>query len=795
MFRPHSDRKVTVVPATLFAAVALLALASPTEGQLAADTTVPDTTHVTPTFQLQGVTVTARRVEEEAQDVPIPIAVVDGDLIERTGAFNTARLQQLVPTIQFFHTNPRNSFLNIRGQGLPFGLTNDGIEPGVGVYIDGVYYARPASSTLDFNDVERIEVLRGPQGTLYGKNTTAGALNITTRAPSLTRREARFEATAGNLGYLQTKGSISTPLGSRTAGRLSFVATRRDGLLHNVLTDEKVNSINNVGVKGQLRFLPSDNLIITAAADYSVQRPNGYGQVIAGVADLPNRNPNQRFAAIAEDLGYTLPSTNPFDRVIDHNSPWRADQDFAGSSLTFDWEVGPGQLTSISAWRYWKWGPSNDRDWTGTDFIAVSNAPSEHNQWTQEIRYAAEVSPRLDFVAGLFAFRQKLDAETIEVQGKDSWRWSLNPNNPLVASTDPARLSALLEGRGQTAFANITTTSAALFGQLQWRVTDRLRLLPGLRLNYDAKDGSFERVVYGGADDPELNHLKPGSAYYFDADISDTNLSGQLTAGFDVTEQVNLYGTYATSFKSFGFNLSALPTVGGQPDLSTARIDPEDVRHIEVGVKTSPARGVTANLNLFSTDIRDFQTNVRDPDPTQPRAIVAGVELVRVRGAEFDLGASIADRVALHGALAYNNGKHVTFPNAIPPFELTGGPERVDISGSGLPGLPKWSFSLAGDYLVPLAGGRELTGGLDTSYRSSYSSSTTPSDYLFADGYALVNARVGLRAANGWSVTVWSRNLLDKDYLEQLGAAGNAGLYWGIPGEPRTFGVTVRRGA
>ncbi len=164
------------------------------------------------------------------------------------------------------------------------------------------------------------------------------------------------------------------------------------------------------------------------------------------------------------------------------------------------------------------------------------------------------------------------------------------------------------------------------------------------------------------------------------------------------------------------------------------------------------------------------------------------------RGAELDLGALLADRVALHGALAYNNGKHVTFPNAIPPFELAGGPERVDISGSALPGLPKWSFSLAGDYLVPLAGGRELAGGLDTSYRSSYSSSTTPSDYLFADGYALVNARVGLRAENGWSVTVWSRNVLDKDYLEQLGAAGGSGLYWGIPGEPRTFGVTVRRG-
>ena len=159
----------------------------------------------------EEIVVTARRIEEEAQEVPIPLSVVNGNLIENAGAFNVNRLKELLPTVQFFSSNPRNSAINIRGLGAPFGLTNDGIEPGVGFYVDGVYYARPASATMDFLDVERIEVLRGPQGTLFGKNTTAGAVHITTRKPSFTPG-TNFELSYGSYGFLQAKGSLTGPL-------------------------------------------------------------------------------------------------------------------------------------------------------------------------------------------------------------------------------------------------------------------------------------------------------------------------------------------------------------------------------------------------------------------------------------------------------------------------------------------------------------------------------------------------------------------------------------------------------
>ncbi len=756
-----------------------------------------------PVVNLGAVVVTARRVEEVAQEVPISLAVIDGGRIERAGAFNTHRLQQIVPSIQFFTTNPRNSFLNIRGQGLPFGLTNDGIEPGVGLYVDGVFYARPAAATLDFIDVERIEVLRGPQGTLYGKNTTAGALNVTTRAPSLTESSAIFELSAGNIGYVQAKGSVSTPITQNLAGRFSFVSTEREGVIQNVRTNELVNSINNIGAKALVRYLPTNRFVITASADVTRQRPNGYAQVPAGIADLPHQQANRTFPAIAADLGYSLPSLNVYDRVIDHNSRWGAGNVLGGASVAADYSLGGGQLTSITAWRFWDWDPSNDRDWTGTDQIALSQAPSHHDQWSQELRYAAQVSPSLDFVIGAFGFRQALDAKTIEVQGKDAWRWNLNPSNALVASTSPERLSALLDGFGTTSIADISSTSAALFGQANWRVGD-LRIIPGLRFNYDSKEGGLNRVAYGGADDPELSSLRSASPYSFDTNISDTNLSGQLTLGYSLGGNVNTYATYATSFKTFGFNLSVLPAIpagqpnAGAPDLSTARIDPEQVRHFEVGVKTSPIPGITANFNVFSTDIHDFQTSARDPNPSQPRAVIAGVELVRVRGAEFDGTALVGDNLAIHGAVAYNDGKHVDFPNATPPIELAGvanlgAPERVDISGSVLPGLPKWGASLAGELNLPVGlGGSEFLGGLDVNYRGEYSSSTAPSKYLVVGARTLVNAQAGIRLPSGLAVSVWARNVFNTDYLEQLGAAGSSGLYWGVPGDPRTIGVTAR---
>ncbi len=749
---------------------------------------------LTPSRVTEAVVVTARRLEEVAQEVPIPVSVVGGRLVEDTGAFNVNRLKEQIPTVQFYSTNPRNSSVQIRGLGAPFGLTNDGIEPGVGMYIDGVFYARPAAATLDFLDLEQIEVLRGPQGTLFGKNTTAGAINVTTRKPSFTR-EAAFELNYGDLGFAQAKGSLSGRLFPKVAGRLAFSGTERHGTLFNTVTRSDLNDLNNLGLRGQLLYTPSDLAAITLSVDYSRQRPEGYTQVVAGVA--PTLRPaNRQYPQIAADLGYTPPSFNAFDRLTDVDTPMRSFQDLGGATLTVDWRVGPGRLNSTTAFRYWDWKPSNDRDFIGLAVTPVSAAPSIQSQWTQELRYAGPVSSRVNVVGGVFFFHQALDSDPSfkQEQGDAAARF-------LLAPTPAAATPGLLDGYGFNQYLRFRNASAAAFGQLEWSITNRLRVLPGLRLNYDRKDVNFDQQVYGGLQttDPALIALQLSvlAPQAYTADVDDTNLSGQISAAYKLASRVNSYATYATSFKSVGLNLNGLPTDAlGRPILSTATVRPEDVRHIELGLKTEPFDRATANLSIYNTGIKDFQAQVVNADVGVLRGYLANAEEVRVRGVEIDSNARVSDRLSFFGAAAYTDGRYVSFPDAPPPLEDTGGPQVKDISGSPLPGISKWAASLGGEYTNPgriLGTQGEFFGVIDTSYRSSFSSSATASKYLVVDGYALVNARVGFRWADGWSVSLWSRNLLNRDYFELLTAApGNTGLYVGQPGDARTFGVTLR---
>jgi iron complex outermembrane receptor protein len=747
--------------------------------------------------QLSEVVITSRRRIESAQNVPIPISVVGGALVEETGAFNVNRLKELVPTVQLYSSNPRNTTLNIRGLGSTFGLTNDGIDPGVGFYVDGVYFARPAATTLDFIDVEQIEVLRGPQGTLFGKNTTAGAFNITTRKPGFTPG-ASFELSYGNYGYIQAKSSITGPLiSNKLAARVSFSGTQRDGTLYNVVTEKHVNDLNNIGGRAQLLFTPSDKVTFTLAGDASRQRPEGYAQVLAGVVRT-QRADYRQFEQIIADLNYSPVSRNPFDRLIDHNTPWRSGNELGGASLNIDVKLGPGTLTSTTAWRYWNWDPSNDRDFTALPVLSLSQATSKHKQWTQEIRYAGNLSSRLSGVIGVFAIGQdlKTDPEHIEESGAAQWRFSQSTTSELWQTP------GLFDGYGIKTRSRLKTFGAAIFGQVDWAITDRLHVLPGLRFNYDKKEVDYDRQTYGGlqTNDPDLLALKQivYANQAFKTEVDENNLSGQLTLAYRLAQNFNAFATYSTSYKPVGVNLGGLPTSGGQPMLELAQIEPEYVRHFEVGVKTKPTPYSTVNAVFHYTNVDDYQTQVQTAEVGVNRGYLANAEEVRVLGFELDANTRVGEHLSLYGALAYTEGEYVSFKNAPVPLEETGGRSAFkDISGGELPGISKWAGSLGGEVVSKpshvLGQSGKFFLGLDAYYRSSFSSSPSPSQYLNIDGYALLNARLGFRAADGLSFFIWGRNLLDKDYFEQLlPAAGNAGHYAAVLGDPRTYGVTLR---
>jgi iron complex outermembrane receptor protein len=752
---------------------------------------------------LDEIVVTSRRRSETPQEIPIPISVVGGSIIEESGAFNVNRVKELVPSVQLYSSNPRNTTLNIRGLGSTFGLTNDGIDPGVGFYVDGVYYARPAATTLDFVDVEQIEVLRGPQGTLFGKNTTAGAFNIKTRPASFTPG-AVFELSYGNYGYIQAKSSVTGPLvKDKLAARVSFSGTQRDGTIYNVRTDKYLNDLNNLGIRGQILFTPTDDIEITLIGDATRQRPaEGYTQVIAGVVET-RRPAYRQFRNIIADLGWQLPSENPFDRLVDQDGTWRAGNDHGGVSLNVDAKLGPGKLTSTTAWRYWNWDPLNDRDFTGLNSTAKSQATSKFQNWSQEVRYAGDFAKNFSGVVGVFLIGQdlKTDPAHIEEAGPDQWRFQQNTTN-----TELWQTPGLFDGHGSSTVFTLETFGAAAFANIDWAITPSLHVLPGIRYNYDKKKVDYNRSAYGlyETEDPALIAIRTiYSNQQFQFTTSESNVTGQITLSFKPAQRISTFATYSTSYKPVGVNVGGLPTVGDQPDLSLAQVKPEYTKHFEFGVKTSPSKSAILNIVGYYTDVDDYQTLVQDPSPALLRGYLANAERIRVTGFEIDGNVKIGKSFSLYGSVAYTEGKYVSFKNAPLPLEEVGSRNEdgssvpfKDISGQRLPGISKWAGNIGGEYSIPVEFFKQNSKffiALDGYYRSEFSSSATPSLFLNVDEYALVNGRLGLRATEGLSLSVWARNLLNKDYFEQLLAAGgNAGHYAGVLGDPRTFGATIR---
>lgn len=783
-----------------------------------------DSGRLGPAQQSNGeIVVTARRRVETVQSVPIAMSVIGGATLSETGAYNVSRLTQLQPTLQFYSTNPRNSAANIRGLGAPFGLTNDGIEQGVGIYIDGVYYSRIASATFDFTDTERIEILRGPQGSLYGKNTTAGAINITTRPPSFTP-EARIELSTGNLEFVQAKASASGPIaGERLAARLSASITSRRGTIDNVATGKWVNAQDNQSLRGQLLWKPTDTLRLTLSGDYNRQNPDCCAQIFARVG-ATQRPISRQYESLAAAFGYEPPSRNAFDRVTDLDTPLRARQELGGTSLVADLDLGAATLTSISAWRFWDWDPSNDRDFIGLPITTVSANPSQQRQVSQEIRVASNGRRTVDYVGGIFYFHQTIDTQGLQVQGPAASRFLLNPGNPPFgtkgcasassAACDPSVLDGLA-ARNSIGFSN---TSMAAFGKLTWHLNDALSIAPGLRLNHDRKRGSYLSTVTTGAGSTTLDANQRGvlAPQSYNPEFSDWNLSSDITLAYDVTPDVHAYATYARGYKSGGINLSGLPLdASNEPILAVAQVKPEQVNHYELGIKTQFFdRRVTANLAAFWTGIRDYQATVTNGQLGVLRGYLANAEQVRTRGVELDTAFRPNDRLNLYANAAYTDARYVRFVDAPCPPELSGGtialpgqaasapgtpggvsPPFCDVSGQRLPGVSDWAFSYGAEYAFPMRVGAadgNFYLGYDGSYRSDFSSNPSESAYTTIAGYSLSNVRLGYRTRSGLNAFIWARNIFDHDYYELLATqSGNTGLIVGQPGDPRTYGATL----
>lgn len=761
----------------------------------AAQAAATDTTGTAQVSDASGdILVTARRREERAQTVPIALSVLSGADLARTGTFSIQQVTQQAPTLQYTSSNPRNTALTIRGLGVSFGLANDGLEQGVGFYVDQVYNSRPAASAFDLLDIERIEILRGPQGTLFGKNTTAGAVNITTRAPSFTWG-GEGELSFGTHRFIQAKAAVTGPITDNLAFRIAVGETSRDGFVRSTQTGRNVNDLDNFAVRPQLLWRPTEHTNVRLIADYNLSDADCCTQVFVGYGQTL-KSANRQYPALAAALGYAPPSTDYSDRLADVDARLNARSEIGGVSLLVDHDFGAATLTSVSAYRWWDWQPANDRDYTRLDILRQSANPVQQDQWTQEFRLASNGTHTIDYTLGVYGFYQILHGQNVTEWGRDAAFWLLGTQT----SNGTPIPSNLIDGYITHSDARSTIQSYAAFGQVIWHITPTLRLTPGLRYTQEHKDATYAAVVSGGLAttnaaliSSQLSIFRPQA---YSVRFNAGALTGDVNLSWQATPNILTYASYARGFKSGGINLAGLPfNATNNPALNRAVVSPERSNAYEIGLKTQWFdRRLTANLAAFRTDIRDFQANVVDTGPGALRGYLANVARVRSQGIEADLTLAPVSGFSAYLRAAYTDAHYVSFANAPCPLELIGNATTVcDLSGKELPGTSPLAVSYGGEYRARAGSGGDAYIGVQASSRTRFFADASDSRYLVIPGYTTVDLRIGYASHNGWEVFALVRNLFDQDYLTLLTPqSGNSGLYSGLPGDPRTAQVTAR---
>nr|WP_315434848.1 TonB-dependent receptor [uncultured Pseudomonas sp.] len=775
---PPSPRRLKRLPLALL----LAGSASWTHGYAAEAETpppVPADTAAANGSQLETVTVTTRRREESSQDVPTPMSVVSGQNLETQRVYRIQDLQQLVPSVNVAYMHARQSSVSIRGLGN--NPASDGLEGSVGLYIDNVYLGRPGMAVFDLMDIEQLEVLRGPQGTLFGKNTTAGVINISTRAPSFTP-ERSIETSVGEDGYFQTKGTISGPLNDELAGRFSAYRTRSDGDIKNEYDGHDLNGGSREGFRAQLLFKPNENFNLRWIGDYNEEDSSAGTRVLYNTG--PTINGVNLYESRASAAGATL--VNGRHRKVNLDNDQHVTVHQGGTSVEANWTLPSDfTLTSVSSYRFWNFTPRND---DGLNVPASYNAgvSVEDKQYSQEFRLASPKGEFFDYVVGAYYFGSDLDNKSFAYYGPQADIWNGTPAGAL------ANVSSVGNG-------HIKTDSFALFAQGTWHLSERLDFTAGVRGTYEEKNASVSRnaplggVAVAGA----AATARRGRAGAYDSgDLNQysSSPSGLLNLSYRITDDILGYATLSHGEKSGGVNLAvgSAPTAGADSLL----IGTERANNAELGFKSTLwDRRLQLNANVFWTQVNAYQTNAYDAANRVQYLTNAGS--VRSRGIEFESTVVPLRGLTLNFNGSYNDVSYLSYKDAPCPPEVSqapGAPASCDLSGHQVVGASKWIGNANGEYKWNLDNGFEpyVTGSY--AFRSKAVGTVEDSDYGQIPSYAVVNFSTGLRGdfnQGQWDVSLWLKNAFDKTYYTTLWTGGNGG-YEGLLGTPRTLGVTGR---
>ncbi|UXY52822.1 TonB-dependent receptor [Pseudomonas tohonis] len=728
---------------------------------------------------LQKVTVTARRREEDVQDVPTPITTLSGSALETQRIYKVQDLQQVLPSVNVAFIHARQSSVAVRGIGN--NPASDGLEGSAGVYLDNVYLGRPGMAVFDLLDIEQLELLRGPQGTLFGKNTTAGVLNISTRAPTFSP-ERTVEVSGGQDGYFQAKGTVNGALTETLAARLSAYRTRDDGFIKNIHDGNDLNGGARQGVRGQLLFEPNEDFSLRWINDYNEEDSSTGTMVVYGA-------PARYWQRAA--LAGASPVRDPDDKKVNIDGRQNVSVHQGGSSVEANWNLAGGyKLTSISAYRYWHFTPANDES-LNVPALLNTGVEVHDRQFSQEIRLASPTGGTFDYVVGAYVFNQNLGNKNFTDYGSRADLFLLGANLGAINN-----ISTKANGK-------IETDSYALFAQGTWHLTDRLDFTAGLRGTYEEKDANVQRFapVGGAAVTGQAAAIRAAQLGAYDSgDLSLHNAAPSflLNLAYKFDDDLLGYASLAHGEKSGGVNLAvgSAPVAGADSLL----VGPERANDAELGFKSTLLdRRLLLNANLFWTGIHGYQATTLYQAPGSPNVVqvLANAGSVRSRGLEFEATALPVRGLTLNFNGSYNDVTYLSFKDAPCPGEVStapGAPATCDLTGERVVGASKWIANLSGEYKWQLENRIEPYLTASYSYRSEAEGTLDNSDLSKIDGYGLVNLSAGVRRDLGdgqVDASIWVRNATDTDYYLSAFAYLN-GAYTASVGAPRTAGVSLR---
>jgi len=827
---------------SLFAAASAATIAAMTAPAFAQDSDQPQTRR-----GVDEIVVTAQRTEQSLQNVPVSVAAYDEELLDEAGVKNLKDLIEIAPGLMVYSTQ-NETVTTIRIRGIGTVGDNPGLESSTGVVIDDVIRSRNGVGFGDLGEIERIEILRGPQGTLFGKNTSAGLVQVVTKAPEY-EYGVGGELTFGSYNEAGGSGYVNLPLAEDKAAARLYVASRtRDGFIDNagVGSESEAYDRDYTTIRGQLLFEPNADWRIRLIGDYSERDEF----CCSGVPIITG--PAAAFIPVlglfGDQSNWPAPGAADFEEYnAFYDDSYAQEIEDSGVQANIEWDMGWATLTSITAFRTYESANAQDVDFTDAS-IAYRNIGDnrvEFETFTQEFRLNG-ATENFEWQTGIFIQDEelvRLDAlrvgssyeQYINLLGSSLAGQAPSPtflNDIIAASFSPFFPSApgtlFPAGGGMNGDVyNQSAESVAVFGQATWSVTDAFDLTFGLRYTDEDKEltASFDTTTnpgceffqqpiaaLGGATAASLTPLGGLEAIYclpwttqrfdaqgYDQERSEDEWIGTIKASYRFSPELLTYASYGRGYKAGGFNLDRSIegdlfriANGGAPGTIDTSFPGEFVDSWEIGFKSQLAGNqLLLNGAAYWQEYEDYQLNTF----LGTSFVVRSVPEVTSNGVELDLLYLPADidGLTIQGGMAYNDSQYGEFaPGALSPI---GQPEDIDnISGQTISLAPEWFWTGSVNYEKPIAQNLKVTGFVSGRWVSDYNTGSDLDAEKEQESFALFNARLSLSPMDDrWSIELWGNNIFDERYVQvAFDTPLQSGSFSGFPGAPATYGVTLR---